>query len=85
MVQTYLISSINHHISIVHARIHTKFIDYVSDNGPQAVDPDASKQPWYGLRTQRSQWFDLFNADDRIQAMRGIWAIMGRGGTKSDI
>jgi hypothetical protein len=25
---------------------------------------------------ERSQWFDLFNADDRVQTMRGIWAVL---------
>lgn len=26
---------------------------------------------------QRSKWFDLLSADDRVQAMRGIWGIVG--------
>ena len=26
---------------------------------------------------KRSKWFDLLLADDRAEAMRGIWAILG--------
>lgn len=26
---------------------------------------------------QRSKWFDMLNADDRVQAMRGVWGILG--------
>ena len=25
---------------------------------------------------KRSRWFDLLVADDRVEAMRGIWAIL---------
>ena len=25
---------------------------------------------------KRSKWFDLLVADDRVEAMRGIWAIL---------
>lgn len=26
---------------------------------------------------KRSKWFDLLVAQDRVEAMRGIWAILG--------
>ena len=38
---------------------------------------DATQQPWYVLEMKRSKWLDLFVADDRVEAMRGIWAILG--------
>ena len=25
----------------------------------------------------RSRWYDLFSAEDRVEAMRGIWAVLG--------
>ena len=34
------------------------------------------QQPWYLLEMKRSKWFDLFVVDDRVEAMRGIWAIL---------
>lgn len=72
--QLYLISAVNHHISIVRLVVHTKFIDYIS--GDTRL-PNAAEQSWYGLNMQRSKWFDLFDVDDRIEAMRGIWGIIG--------
>ena len=37
----------------------------------------AVQQPWYLLEIKRSKWFDLLVAQDRVEAMRGIWAILG--------
>ena len=37
----------------------------------------AAQQPWYVLEMKRSKWFDLLVAQDRVEAMRGIWAILG--------
>ena len=55
-------------------RVHTKFIDYISDSKPRG--DNVTQKPWYGLKMQRSKWFDLFSADDRIELLRGIWGIM---------
>jgi len=73
--QIYLFSTVNHHISILHLHIHYKYVDWLS----KAYDRqhDVSRETWYKLDTKRSKWFDLFDAYDRAQAMRGIWAIMG--------
>lgn len=37
---------------------------------------NAPQQSWYALEMKRSKWFDLFVANDRVEAMRGIWAIL---------
>lgn len=65
----------NHHISIVHLRIHEKYIEYISDRQGKTNNPTAPQQPWYELKMQRSKWFDLLKADDRVEAMRGVWAV----------
>ena len=66
-----MISSLNHHISILRLRVHPRCIEFLTTG-----EGDLSTE-WYGLQLDRSRWFDLFKPDDRLQAMRGVWAVMG--------
>ncbi|KAL8813348.1 MAG: hypothetical protein Q9223_007059 [Gallowayella weberi] len=72
---TYLISSLNHHISIVNIRIDDRYLDFIT-HGSKQPDFDPSTQEWWVLDVKRSKWFDLFDPEDRVQAMRGIWGVM---------
>ncbi|CAO1597434.1 MAG: hypothetical protein LQ349_006235 [Xanthoria aureola] len=71
----YLISSLNHHISLVHIRIDDRYLDFIT-HGPAQADFDPSTQEWWSLEVQRSKWFDLLDPDDRGEAMRGVWGVM---------
>ena len=68
--QIYLISSVNHHVCIVRLLVHPEYLNYLSNGG------HALGQPWFGLQMQRSRWFDLLVAEDRIEAMKGIWGVL---------
>lgn len=70
----YLVSSVNHHVSILHLRIHQNYIDHLQN---PSNTPNVAQQPWYILEMKRTKWFDLFIAEDRVEAMRGIWAVIG--------
>lgn len=74
--QIYLISSLNHHISIVNVSVSSLYIDFLT-NGLPDKGIDVASQPWYALDVRRSKWFDLFAVEDRAQVLRGVWAIMG--------
>ncbi|KAL6714691.1 hypothetical protein ACLMJK_008116 [Lecanora helva] len=69
----YLISSVNHHISIVHARIHSRYIDHLTTKNPR--QSTVLQEPWYELSIQHTKWFDLFLANDRIELLRGLWGV----------
>ncbi|KAL8798505.1 MAG: hypothetical protein Q9182_006612 [Xanthomendoza sp. 2 TL-2023] len=71
----YLISSLNHHISIVNIRIDDRYLDFITYGSTQP-DFDPFAQEWWVLDVKRSKWFDLFDPEDRGQAMRGIWGVM---------
>ncbi|KAL9005306.1 MAG: hypothetical protein Q9180_009801 [Flavoplaca navasiana] len=71
----YLISSLNHHISIVNTRINDRYLDYIT-HGAKEKGFDPSTQEWWILEVKRSKWFDLFDPHDRGEAMRGIWGFM---------
>ncbi|KAL4875284.1 hypothetical protein BJY04DRAFT_202357 [Aspergillus karnatakaensis] len=71
----YMLSSINHHLCILHLRIHRRYLDIVT-NGSSSVPPDSSPdQPWHVLNLRRTRWYDLFDADDRVDVFKGIWTI----------
>ncbi|KAF2819644.1 hypothetical protein CC86DRAFT_398638 [Ophiobolus disseminans] len=70
----FMVSSLNHHISIVHLRVHPLYLKYLSEGSLPQEPP--SEPDWCSPKLQRTRWFDLFNIDDRTEAMRGIWGIM---------
>jgi hypothetical protein len=66
----YVISAINHHVSILKVNIHPEMLKYLQEGGE--IDME-----WYGIGVQRTRWFDLFDKGDRVEAMRGFWGLMG--------
>ncbi|KAK1062911.1 hypothetical protein LTR74_009858 [Friedmanniomyces endolithicus] len=73
--KVFMISSLNHHISIVKLTVHEAYIDKLV-SGATLYDsiPGASGPPKPKL--QRSQWFDLFDEQQRVEAFRGVWGVM---------
>ncbi|KAL6707770.1 hypothetical protein ACN47E_003670 [Coniothyrium glycines] len=70
----FMVSSLNHHISLVKLHVHPAYIQYVTEGElPRKLPPDVN---WCSPKLQRTRWFDLFSIDDRIEAMRAIWGVM---------
>lgn len=68
-----MVSSLNHHISILKLRVHPAYVQYLLDGDlPEDLPVDSS---WCSPRLQRTRWFDLFDTNDRMEAMRGLWGI----------
>lgn len=70
-----MVSSIYHHISFLKLRVHRLYIDFLTEGKlpeSQSSDPD-----WCKPTLQRTRWLDLFSIEDRCEAMRGFWGIMG--------
>lgn len=72
--QIYMISSLNHHISVVKLRVHRLYIEFITTGALPEGTP--SEQGWRSPQLQRTRWFNLFDVEDRKEAMRGIWGIM---------
>ena len=74
MSQVFMISSLNHHISILKLTVHDAYMEYLaSDTLP---NPLPAHSDWCGPKLQRSEWFDLFDVEQRVLAFRGIWGVM---------
>jgi hypothetical protein len=69
-----MISSLNHHVSVLRLRVHPLYLQHLTDGTLPKEAP--LEQDWFSPKLQRTRWFDLFNVDDRTEAMRGIWGIM---------
>ncbi|KAF2640051.1 hypothetical protein P280DRAFT_427742 [Massarina eburnea CBS 473.64] len=82
----FMVSSLNHHISVLKLRVHPLYIGYITDG---TLPKDTPSDPnWCSPQLQRTRWFDLFDVEDRKEAMRGIWGLMSyllRGREKADI
>lgn len=66
----YVMSSLIHHISILRVKVPHRLLE-VLDGAP-----DDGQRSWGKLEVVRSKWFDFFKAEERIMAMRMVWATM---------
>ncbi|KAF7595062.1 hypothetical protein BBP40_007465 [Aspergillus hancockii] len=72
----YMLSSVNHHLAILHLRVHRRYIDIItSGESDFPPDSDTTGQPWHMLQLRRTKWYDLFDADERLEVFKGIWTI----------
>ena len=78
----YVVSSLNHHISILRFRVGQQYTEFITSGGSATSNTSAaegtasSEQPWFILSVQRSRWYDLLKAEDRGEAMRGLWGVL---------
>ncbi|KAF2739460.1 hypothetical protein EJ04DRAFT_326482 [Polyplosphaeria fusca] len=72
--EIFMVSSLNHHISVLKLRVHKFYIRFVTDG---VLPENAPLDPyWLSPTLHRTRWYDLFNVEDRTEAMRGLWGIM---------
>lgn len=69
-----MVSSLNHHISVLKLHVHPAYLEYITHGRLPRSPP--SDPDWCSPTLYRTRWFDLFNEDDRIEAMRGLWGVM---------
>ena len=69
-----MVSSLNHHISLLRLRVHPVYLQYLTD-GELSEDLPLDTD-WCSPKLQRTRWFDLFDVEDRVEAMRGIWGVL---------
>jgi hypothetical protein len=62
----FLVSALNHHVSILRVRVPEALLQVL----------DGGDNEWERVVMWRSKWYDLFLADDRVEAMQIIWGMM---------
>ncbi|EEH49182.2 uncharacterized protein PADG_05261 [Paracoccidioides brasiliensis Pb18] len=73
----FMVSSINHHFSILHLRVHSKYLEWLTTGKVNVEDEtgDSCGTPWYALQLRRTRWLDLLDANDRLEGLNGLWAL----------
>lgn len=68
-----MVSSLNHHISILKMTAHVAYIEYVRKETLPTPLPD--DDDWCRPKLQRTRWYNLLDADDRVEALTALWGI----------
>ncbi|KAH6606243.1 hypothetical protein Trco_005396 [Trichoderma cornu-damae] len=68
----FVISSIFHHVSILRVRVPDRLLEVLGGS----PDPEATRRSWDRVQGWRSRWFDLFDTEQRLEAMQMLWAVM---------
>jgi hypothetical protein len=71
----FLVSALNHHVSILRVRVPEALLRVL----------DGEDCEWERVVMWRSKWYDLFLADDRVEAMQIIWGMMAFQMRKMDV
>jgi hypothetical protein len=71
----YLVSSLNHHISIVNVQVSKAYLHFLEKGNLVEELVVGAGLGWDQLKVSRSKWYDLFDVQDRLEAMRGIWGV----------
>ncbi|KAM5443918.1 hypothetical protein MferCBS31731_001164 [Microsporum ferrugineum] len=80
----FMVSSINHHFSIIHLRVYDQYLQWLETGKADSVNTDAGlgsdadpeSSQWRSLVLRRTRWFDFFNATDRSEGFDGLWAVL---------
>ncbi|GIZ48980.1 hypothetical protein CKM354_001202200 [Cercospora kikuchii] len=70
--EAFMISSLNHHISILKLKVHGAYLDYLETE--RVPDPSVDED-WSRPLLQRTKWYDLLDVNDRVEAFRTLWGI----------
>lgn len=73
--EVFMISSLNHHISVLKLRVHPLYTQYLLEGN--LPNKSEAGYAWASPVLHRTRWYDLFNVRDRVEAMRGLWGVMG--------
>lgn len=65
----FVISSLFHHISVLRVRVPDRLLQ-VLDGAPTPNGRD-----WGTVGVWRTRWFDFFIPEDRVEAMKAVWAV----------
>ena len=74
----FLVSSMNHHISILRMRVSDRYLDWLQNGGDSVVSLESI--PTHGhagvLQLWRTKWYDLFDPEERVEAQEGLFQVI---------
>lgn len=74
LIQIFLVSSLNTHVSLLKLRVHSKYLQFLSEGTFPITE--LANTDWRSPTLERTRWYDLFDADDRLELMRALWGVI---------
>lgn len=68
----FVVSSLFHHVSFIRIRVPLRLLEVLDGS----LEPDLERRSWGKVQAWRTSWYDLFDANQRIEGMQMMWAIM---------
>lgn len=70
----FVISSVFHHVSILRIRVPARLLEVLE--GSPEPQPGAGRRSWGKVPAWRSPWYDFFQTEERIEALKLLWTMM---------
>lgn len=72
-----MLSSLNHHLSVLHLRVHHQYLEWLTTGNATFAEPGPGSEqpPWHALELRRTRWFDLLQVSDRREVFDGLWSL----------
>ncbi|EED21827.1 conserved hypothetical protein [Talaromyces stipitatus ATCC 10500] len=71
----YMLSHINHHVSILHLRVHRRYIECLTTGSSDLDERGTPEQPWNVLKLRRTKWYDLLDSEHRLEVFHSLWRL----------
>lgn len=69
-----MISSLFHHVSFLRMDIDPVHLDFITFK--TALPEETTRNGWHKPQIYRTKWYNLLDADDRVEAFRGLWGLI---------
>jgi hypothetical protein len=77
----FLVSSMNHHVSILRMRVSDRYLAWLQGGRGQdesILEESLQAQGKAGLlQLWRTKWYDLFDPEERVEAVKGVFHVLG--------
>jgi hypothetical protein len=72
--QIFLVSCLFHHVSVLKLTVHNAYTDYLTTGIQPTQTP--LEDDWSIPKLERTDWLDLFNQEQRVEAFKCVWGVM---------
>ena len=68
-----MLSSVNHHVCLLRLQVSDAYVRCLEH--AKWPGTDEAEQGWATPHLWQTRWYDLFEAEDRVELLRGLWGI----------
>ncbi|OAA64655.1 hypothetical protein SPI_03302 [Niveomyces insectorum RCEF 264] len=72
----FVVNALFHHLSVVRVRVPQRLLQALDGEDVDDDGDDDAAPSWGRLEVVRSPWYDFFQVQDRLAALRVVWAML---------